>query len=349
MSTELRPSALPKLQECRCYESNPEAGPAAARGTRIDSAIRAIWSNLDALTGDGLFYNETMLKAAAKVALPDAPSEDIEAVLWAIAQLAAHCTEHGTDWCDLITDEERLKAAVPLAGIATGTMDAADFDHGFLFDFKTGEIRDYKAQMAAYALACMEYTRTDCWCATLLFVDKKKAYTHLFTRAGARELVVSIRDAEEKPTCCEYCTWCAKFEKCTAVEKSASMALGTAMQEGDMMSRLLDDHQWASQFLENCKIADEFAKRLKANLTERISAFPSEYFKVSVVSGKKQVSPTELMAYVPAPEIVSCCSMLSLKDAEAIWTQNHPDKPFPAELIKQAGAYSTLRTTKPKE
>lgn len=349
MSEELRPSSLPKLQECRCYESNPVAGPAAQRGTRIDAAIRSIWGNLDALTGDGLFYNETMLEAAAKVALPDAPTEDIEAVLWAIAQLAAHCTEHGTEWCDLLTDEERLKAAVPLAGIATGTMDAADFVQGFLFDFKTGEIRDYKAQMAAYALACMEYTRTDCWRATLLFVDKKKAYTHLFTRAQARELVLSIRDAEVKPTCCDYCTWCRKFEVCPAVEKSASMALGTAAQKGDMMSRLLDDHQWASQFLANFKTAEEFAKRLKANLTERISASPSAYFKLTVVSGKKQVSPTELMAYVPAQDIVRCSALLSLKDAEAIWAQNHPDRPFPAELIKQAGGYTSLRATKPKE
>ena len=37
----LRPSNLPKLAVCPCYESNPVAGPAAERGTLLDSAFRA--------------------------------------------------------------------------------------------------------------------------------------------------------------------------------------------------------------------------------------------------------------------------------------------------------------------
>ena len=37
----LRPSNLPKLAVCPCYESNPVAGPAAERGTLLDTAFRA--------------------------------------------------------------------------------------------------------------------------------------------------------------------------------------------------------------------------------------------------------------------------------------------------------------------
>ena len=37
----LRPSNLPKLALCPCYESNPVAGPAAERGTLLDTAFRA--------------------------------------------------------------------------------------------------------------------------------------------------------------------------------------------------------------------------------------------------------------------------------------------------------------------
>jgi len=37
----LRPSNLPKLAVCPCYESNPVAGPAAERGTLLDAAFRA--------------------------------------------------------------------------------------------------------------------------------------------------------------------------------------------------------------------------------------------------------------------------------------------------------------------
>ena len=43
----LRPSNLPKLAVCPCYESNPVAGPAAERGTLLDSAFRAELLGLD--------------------------------------------------------------------------------------------------------------------------------------------------------------------------------------------------------------------------------------------------------------------------------------------------------------
>ena len=41
MSATIRHSALPKLAQCAKYESNPVAGPAAERGTRLDAAFRA--------------------------------------------------------------------------------------------------------------------------------------------------------------------------------------------------------------------------------------------------------------------------------------------------------------------
>jgi len=37
----LRPSNLPKLAVCPCYVSNPDAGPAAARGSALDALFRA--------------------------------------------------------------------------------------------------------------------------------------------------------------------------------------------------------------------------------------------------------------------------------------------------------------------
>ena len=55
----LRPSNLPKLAVCPCYESSPVAGPAAARGTLLDEAFLAPGE-------DG--------KAALRVALADLES-----------------------------------------------------------------------------------------------------------------------------------------------------------------------------------------------------------------------------------------------------------------------------------
>ena len=40
--SRIRHSALPKLEECPCYESNPVAGPAAQRGTNMDAALRLL-------------------------------------------------------------------------------------------------------------------------------------------------------------------------------------------------------------------------------------------------------------------------------------------------------------------
>lgn len=348
MSEEIRPSSLPKLKGCRCFASDPNPGPAAERGTRIDTAIRTIWQQLPTLLEPWLGNNPEIIRSLAKIALPGAPDKDLDAVCWAVDMLMAHCSKHGTDWQDLLTVEDRLKAAVPLAGIATGTMDAADYDQGFLFDFKTGEVRDYEAQMAAYALACMERCGCAFWRAVLLFVDKQYVVRHDFKREDALAIVQGIRDKEKKPTTCEYCTWCQFFDSCPAIEHAAESTAVLAAKEGNLMDAMLDDHQRASEYLANFKLAEEFVKRLKAKLTERLADCPSNYFKVVAVSGKKQVSPAELAERIGAEEVVKLCSLISLKDAEAAWAAT-TDKPFPEELVKIAGGYTSLRTTTPKK
>ena len=40
MSAVLRPSNLPKLAICACFEPNADAGPAAERGTKLDGVFR---------------------------------------------------------------------------------------------------------------------------------------------------------------------------------------------------------------------------------------------------------------------------------------------------------------------
>ena len=267
MSEEIRPSSLPKLAACRCFASNPVAGPAAQRGTRLDAAIRSIWQQFDTITNGGINATQALYEAAARIALPDAPAENIEAVVWALRRLEYHCGEY--DYSVIETREERLKAAVPLEGIATGTMDAAAMPLCILFDFKSGEIRNYKEQMAAYSLSCMHARGVNGWKTVLLFIDKKVEVVHTFTREEAETLVRSTRDAEVKPTSCEYCSWCSKFTECPAVDREVQTAMDTGTKEGPMMERLLDDHQLAADFLTKFKTVEEFTKRLKASLTER--------------------------------------------------------------------------------
>lgn len=347
MADEIRPSSLPKLAACRCFASNPVAGPAAQRGTRLDAAIRSIWQQFDTITNGGINATQAMYEAAARIALPDAPAEDIEAVVWALRRLDYHCGEFHYDTIE--TREECLKAAVPLAGIATGTMDAAAMPLCTLFDFKSGEIRNYKEQMAAYSLACMHARGENGWKAVLLFIDKQVEVVHTFTREEAETLVRSIRDAEEKPTTCEYCSWCSKFTECPAVDWDVQTAMNTGTKEGPMMERLLDDHQQAADFLTKFKTAEEFSKRLKASITERLATTPSAYFSVSAVAGRRQVSPAELAERIGAEEVVKLCSLISLKDAEAAWNTAREGEPFPEEIIKTAGGHTFLRVKPQKK
>jgi hypothetical protein len=66
----LRPSMLPKLAVCACYEPNLDAGPQAARGTKLDEIFRR------RIHGDRSDDGSTL-------------AEDLSAVDWAIHTLKA--------------------------------------------------------------------------------------------------------------------------------------------------------------------------------------------------------------------------------------------------------------------
>ena len=100
-STEnlIRPSSLPKLQECRCFVSKPASSEAAARGTRIDAIIREQWVNPCPVEG--------------------LSPEDDAAVTFAFSTLKLLAGGNKVE-----TQEEQLQAVVPVDGVQAGTMDA---------------------------------------------------------------------------------------------------------------------------------------------------------------------------------------------------------------------------------
>ena len=84
----LRPSNLPKLAVCPCYESNPVAGPAAERGTLLDSAFRAellgLVDVIDGFFGDERHY--VLIDYAARwiEGEPKAGDDAVEAGFWPV-------------------------------------------------------------------------------------------------------------------------------------------------------------------------------------------------------------------------------------------------------------------------
>jgi hypothetical protein len=78
---------------------------------------------------------------------------------------------------------------------------------------KTGQIRNYREQMAAYSLACMDAHWESAWTAHVVYVDQKVVRSYEFTREQAERIVGDVigmaTSPLARPTPCQYCDWCA--------------------------------------------------------------------------------------------------------------------------------------------
>ena len=339
MNDELvRPSALPKLAECRCYKSAPGTSEAAARGTRLDAIIREQW------------------RADWRTFANYEPQEDADAILFGLNTLATLAGGQEVE-----TREEELQAVVPIPGVKPGTMDALCVAGGWLADFKTGQVRSYYAQMAAYSLACMDTYFADEWTAHLIFVDQQQVVSHKFTRADAEDCVTDIVNAPWVATPCEYCGWCGKFEHCPAVNRVAAdittpnlpAITPAAKSVGALpmrMRHLLKDHAAAHDFMSKLKIVNDWAEVLKKHLLDQLAAdgTASDYFTRVVVSGSKKVSPRELLPHLDklgVENVLAACGQMPLSKAESLFG----DDPVPEEIITTSGGTVSLRTKKIKK
>ena len=190
----IRHSSLPKLAQCPCYESNPVAGPAAERGTRMDAAFRAM------LMG--------------KPVEVDLTTEELEAVMWAV-----DTARDIADGAPIEADEDKLKVRTP--GMEhEGTEDARTETKATSYDLKSGSMRSYYEQAAAYCLGNMDRAYALEWTMHLLFCDQREVVKYHFTYEKASQVVgdvlASATDPNRKPSACEYCSWCKKADTCVA-------------------------------------------------------------------------------------------------------------------------------------
>jgi len=122
----------------------------------------------------------------------------------------------------LIT-EERISVMRGDEEITFGSMDA--YCKGHLFDLKTGQKRDYKQQMAAYALGVMQKYKEKKLTCHLVYSKTKEVEKFDLTREEAEDTVYAIVDSVNDPTRspwpCEYCAWCDRKESCTALKHFA--------------------------------------------------------------------------------------------------------------------------------
>lgn len=196
----ISPSRLNELAKCRCFIHASISSPAAQRGTKLDSLIRKAWT---AGTTD-------ILQAA------NLNSKDLRAAAWVYDQLAILASDLPSR--DLIvTETKRLRVEInDIPGASGGPMDAACFYAGWTLDVKTGKMRDYTPQMAAYSYGCMVQTGKREWRTYDAFADLEILTEERFSRDQARGIITDIVDAPMVPRRCEICDRCLLKGKCEA-------------------------------------------------------------------------------------------------------------------------------------
>jgi len=238
----LRHSMLPKVAACACYQPSGGSSPAAQRGTNMDAAYRA------AISGNIALLDQ----------LADAEKQ---AVQWAIETTLAYCVD-----TNVIVDEEQLK--VKTSGMDhVGTEDARIPKIQMSLDLKTGQIRNYMEQMAAYALGNMETYFVDKWTCILLFCDSQTQIVHEFTHDEAKAIVAAVisayNDPNKQPTPCEYCGWCLVRNTCPAIVKPTSDSLAVVEKVETSLEQLREqvtsNPEQLGHFL---KMANIFKKEL---------------------------------------------------------------------------------------
>ncbi len=353
-STLIRPSSLPKLAECRAYVSTSGTSEAAERGTKLDGIIRNAWSKLAKESPDNVCLGDI-------VSASELSAEDEKAVAWAMITMNNLC---GGVPASIETCEEQLQAVVPVEGVQPGTMDGLCVERGFLVDFKTGQIRDYKAQMAAYALACMDAYFADTWTAHLLFIDQQIVVTHNFTEAEARALVEGIVNTPAEPTACEYCSWCASFGTCplTRTQVAEVMEVGDELPKvtphakstkalPPTLEEIAGNDRLAWEFLAKFATVKDWVDIIKDKIRERMekaaaSGTKNAYFSLQNRRGKR-VFPArgfdDVILRAGNMYVLSICGPASVDDARKLWEERIKDKPFPEDRIIEQGASTVLQ------
>ena len=315
--SRIRPSTLPKLAACACYESNHVVGPAAERGTQMDGAFRAYYHTGDMVSGlDG---------------------EQVAAIIWAADALKALA-----DGAEVITEESLCE--IQISADLKGTADAICVDRYFHADLKSGQIRNYREQMAAYAVGFMEREFLDQWDAHLLFCDQKKVITYHFALEEAKSIVQAVIDRannpERQPTVCDYCSWCAKVETCAPRMQAMESALATTEID---FAAVLADPEKLGQFLSNCKVFAKFWESAEASarkFLEEGKEVPGWRLqkgrKSEYVSVQNQL---DALMVIKPQSLIEAHGPISAKKFLEIWPK---ELPLPPEVIESKTAKQSL-------
>ncbi|NDG65072.1 MAG: DUF2800 domain-containing protein, partial [Planctomycetes bacterium] len=276
MSKEISPSSLPKLAECALFEGANGTSSAAERGTAVDVAIRNI------IAGNEL------------EPITDVVGYDFSPIAYGVNELTRLAKGSFVE-----TREEYLAMAVP--GLSKlGTADAVCKAEKWVADIKTGQVRNYREQLAAYSLACMEDNFDTSWTAHVIYVDQKLIRSYDFTyeeaKQGTQRTIDRATSAEAKPTPCEYCSWCKHYNNCHAIVRQAESAVALIPDiNGNSIDairqRILATAESMGAFAKEWKLAEkEIAEPVLGHLKTRLeNGDEVPGWKLTSMSGRKFV------------------------------------------------------------
>jgi hypothetical protein len=336
---EISPSMLPKLASCPVFVGAHGASEAAERGTKLDAIIRS------AFGGDAHRHKMTELE-----------SNDLAACEWGIATLERLAADHPIE-----TREEFLQMDVP--GLSRpGTADAVCVGARWVADIKTGQIRNYREQLAAYALACMDATWEDKWEAHVVYVDQQAVRSYEFTREQCERIVGDVIGMATSPLAqpapCEYCDWCANKDRCKALVLQSKHALADIDATNKdtltiIKDRILADPLKHSDFVARFKwFAKEFGEPLTDALKKRLQAGEEvDGWKLTSAASRRYVEPADAIPVIAkaspeqvyfatggkisADKFLELAASVGVEDAE--------------KLVKSAPGTPQMRQVKKKE
>ena len=319
--TDVRPSALPKLAECPRFMSDGTSSEAAARGTRMDTAFREI------LAG----------RASEAVEAAD----EVEAVKWATNYVRLISAGDA-----LLVNEDDCEITVDLEDVTfTGTADAIIPDHQKVIDLKSGIVRNYREQLAAYSLGLMELFFCDEWSALILYADRQEVVSYQFSYKEARSIVEAVvaraHDEKSEAVPCQYCTWCARANSCEARLRVAESALYAKDFEA-----IIADPQKLSEFLSGCKVVKELeatARKEAIRQIEKGGEVPG--WKLITRKGLDKVPPLEVGHYISEMgfgRVLEAYGPMTLRKFRGLWEHTFIDRPLPENISQPSSPITYL-------
>jgi hypothetical protein len=325
----LRPSSLPKLAVCPCFEGRAEGGADARRGILLDRAFRAELSG-----------SEERLALREQLA-----AGDNAAVAWAVGEVRRLAGPG-----PLLVREEDCR--ITMLGLR-GTADAIAPEAMVLFDLKSGLRYSCTEQMAAYALGMMEARFTGSWTCHVLHCDQRETETLRFTHEEARRMVTgvigAVRDPGRQPVPCLYCMWCAKEETCGARRSTATEALAS-MDPGFDFAAVAADPARLGRFLSACAVLGEFReKAAEAAIATLRSGGGVPGWELVEVPGEESVGAETVGHHIAAlgfGPVLAAFGDMPAASFRRLWAERMPgDRPFPGHTVRCAGPTFQLRRT----